>query len=165
VLPFEELSAEIIPKILEINAVAPIMTTKIFLPELIRNCGQIIVISSASGTLPAPTRTLYTASKHALTGFFRSLRIEIGNKIHICHVMPGSVDTNLRAAALDKSVSCRSQGAMSARDCATKILKAAARLEDEVYIPAYYKLATAISVYFPNFINNIAKRKYNYPSS
>jgi short-subunit dehydrogenase len=168
VLPFEDLPIELISKIMNINAIAPIETTKIFLPELLRNSGQIIIVSSASGTIPAPTRSLYTASKHALTGFFRSLRIEVGHKIHICHVMPGSVDTPLRATALDANeslTSTTSRKAMAPSDCASKILTAASESQDEVYIPYYYKIATALSVYFPNLINHIAKKKYNYPST
>lgn len=166
VLPFEDLPMEIISKVMEINAVAPIITTKIFLKELIRNTGQIIVVSSASGTLPAPTRTLYTASKHAVTGFFRSLRIELEEKVHICHVMPGSVDTDLRVAALDsnKSMAPPQRKVMSASDCASRILQAARESQDEVYIPSYYKFATLVSVYCPGFISYFAKKKYNYPN-
>jgi NADP-dependent 3-hydroxy acid dehydrogenase YdfG len=38
---------------------------------------RIIFIGSVSGLIPVPYRTIYCASKHALTGFANSLRIEL----------------------------------------------------------------------------------------
>lgn len=114
-LPFADVASaealqDITNSIFQINAVGPIMAAKIFLPCLEQSAStagnrikpRIVVVSSASGVMAAPTRTLYTASKHALTGFFRALRMEIrGKGISICHIMPGSVDTPLRESALD----------------------------------------------------------------
>ena len=116
-LPFADVASaealqDITNSIFQINAVGPILAAKIFLPCLEQSAStmrqsngikpRIVVVSSASGVMAAPTRTLYTASKHALTGFFRALRMEIrGKGISICHIMPGSVDTPLRESALD----------------------------------------------------------------
>jgi dehydrogenase/reductase SDR family protein 7 len=82
---FEELleipeSAEIIQSIFNVNSIGPILTTKMFLPLLIESKGLLVVLSSTAGVVAAPTRTLYCATKHALTGFFRALRIEVKNK-------------------------------------------------------------------------------------
>jgi len=118
--------------------------------------------------MAAPTRTLYTASKHAITGFFRALRMEVRSKgIHICHVMPASVKTDFRSSAVDvtdpakaDSSKTQSKSAMSPEKCASLILQAAAMLEEEVYLPRYYQLAVWIGVLFPGLIEYFAAKKY-----
>ena len=186
---------DITNRIFQVNAIGPILATKIFLPELqaqgSRNSSsQIVVIGSASGVIAAPTRTLYTATKHAVTGFFRSLRIELREKdVAICHVMPGSVDTPLRSSALDakeaaihevKDEPIRSpptavapssspttdqsnrSKVMSPQKCAYLVLKAAEKMKEEVYIPGIYQLGASVGIIFPRLLEYLAKRKYNY---
>lgn len=70
----------IIQNIFNVNSIGPILATRLFLPKLIESKGLIIVLSSSAGVMAAPTRTLYCASKHAVTGFFRALRIEMKPK-------------------------------------------------------------------------------------
>eukprot|EP01083_Nonionella_stella_P000253 762_1 len=41
---------------------------------------RIVIISSVAGIIPVPYRTVYCASKHALTGFANSLRLELKDK-------------------------------------------------------------------------------------
>lgn len=153
-------------QIFQINTIGPILTTQLFLPELQKNASsQIIVISSASGVMAAPSRTLYTASKHAITGFFRALRMEVRKSgVSICHVMPGSVDTEFRASAVDaKSVpdqSTKSRKVMSPEKCASIILNAAQKMKEEVYIPKVYQYAVLFGVLFPRLIEWLAAKKY-----
>jgi short-subunit dehydrogenase len=47
------------------------------LPHLKRSRGQIVVMASIAGLTGVPTRTGYAASKHAVVGFFESLRVEL----------------------------------------------------------------------------------------
>ena len=65
-------------QIMELNYFGPVGLTKQVLPSMIgRGAGQIVVISSLLGKIAAPTRSAYCASKHALHGFFDSLRAEV----------------------------------------------------------------------------------------
>ena len=61
-----------------LNYHGPVAHTKAVLEHLISNkSGQIVVVNSISGLLTPGYRTSYVGSKHALTGFFGSLRCEV----------------------------------------------------------------------------------------
>ena len=91
-------------KIFEINFFGAIALAKAVLPGMIKNGGgQIAVTSSLVGKFGFPYRSSYSATKHALHGFFESLRAE--NKQHNIEVsifIPGRVKTNISVNAIDK---------------------------------------------------------------
>ena len=91
-------------KIFEINFFGTIELTKRVLPTMIKNGGgQIGVTSSIVGKFGFPYRSSYSATKHALHGFFESVRAEnVSNKILISMIIPGRVKTNISMNALDK---------------------------------------------------------------
>ena len=91
-------------KIFEINFFGAIALTKAVLPEMIKNGGgQIAVTSSIVGKFGFPYRSSYSATKHALHGFFESLRAENKqNNIQVSIIIPGRVQTNISLNALDK---------------------------------------------------------------
>ncbi len=91
-------------KIFEINFFGAITLAKAVLPVMIENGGgQLAVTSSLVGKFGFPYRSSYSATKHALHGFFESLRAE--NKQHNIHVsifIPGRVKTNISVNAITK---------------------------------------------------------------
>jgi len=91
-------------KIFEINFFGAIALAKAVLPEMIKNGGgQIAVTSSLVGKFGFPYRSSYSATKHALHGFFESLRAE--NKqynIQVSIFIPGRVKTNISVNAITK---------------------------------------------------------------
>ncbi|MCF6356488.1 MAG: SDR family NAD(P)-dependent oxidoreductase [Draconibacterium sp.] len=91
-------------KIFEINFFGAIALTKAILPKMIKNGGgQIAVTSSLVGKFGFPYRSSYSATKHALHGFFESLRAENKqNNIRVSIIIPGRVRTNISLNALDK---------------------------------------------------------------
>lgn len=91
-------------KIFEINFFGAIALTKAVLPEMIKNGGgQIAVTSSLVGKFGFPYRSSYSATKHALHGFFESLRAENKqNNIHVSIFIPGRVKTNISVNAITK---------------------------------------------------------------
>ncbi|GGG34909.1 SDR family NAD(P)-dependent oxidoreductase [Bizionia arctica] len=91
-------------KIFEVNFFGTIELTKRVLPLMIKNGGgQIGVTSSIVGKFGFPYRSSYAATKHALHGFFESVRAEnFSNKILISMIIPGRVKTNISMNALDK---------------------------------------------------------------
>ncbi len=92
-------------KIFEINFFGAVALAKAVLPEMIKNGGgQIAVTSSIVGKFGFPYRSSYSATKHALHGFFESLRAE--NKQHNIRVsifIPGRVKTNISVNAITKN--------------------------------------------------------------
>lgn len=91
-------------KIFEINFFGAIALAKAVLPGMIKNGGaQLAVTSSLVGKFGFPQRSSYSATKHALHGFFESLRAE--NKQHNIQVsifIPGRVKTNISVNAITK---------------------------------------------------------------
>jgi Short-chain dehydrogenases of various substrate specificities len=73
---FAELSEETHRRLFEINYFAAVNMAQAFLPDLRRARGTHLAISSVAGFSPLIRRTGYAASKHALEGFFKSLRAE-----------------------------------------------------------------------------------------
>lgn len=91
-------------KIFEINFFGAIALTKAVLPGMIKNGGgQLAVTSSLVGKFGFPYRSSYSATKHALHGFFESLRAENKqNNIQVSIFIPGRVKTNISINAITK---------------------------------------------------------------
>lgn len=65
----------------EINYFSAINLTKAVLPLMLKNgTGKIVIISSIAGKFGFYLRSSYSAAKHALHGYFESLRLEVEKK-------------------------------------------------------------------------------------
>jgi short-subunit dehydrogenase len=93
----EETSIEQAYKQVETNFWGAVKMTRAVLPVMRgQKGGNIITIGSLAGLIPVPFQSYYAASKHALEGFFKTLRIEIKSfNIKISIVEPGFFKTNL----------------------------------------------------------------------
>ncbi|HEX4888004.1 MAG TPA: SDR family oxidoreductase [Luteibaculaceae bacterium] len=98
-----ESSMEVYRKVMEIDFFSTVEATKTVLPDMIQaNSGRIIVISSLMGKFSTPYRSAYCAAKHALHGFYDSLRAEVfKHHIQIQLVCPGFVSTQIAYKALN----------------------------------------------------------------
>jgi dehydrogenase/reductase SDR family member 7B len=90
-------TVEVDRKIMEVNFFGAVTITKGVLPWMIGSGGgHIVVISSMAGKYGFRMRTAYAASKHALHGFFETLRAEVHDKkINITMICPGRVQTDI----------------------------------------------------------------------
>ncbi|KAI9246593.1 hypothetical protein BY458DRAFT_494717 [Sporodiniella umbellata] len=139
VRPFRE-SMEV-PGALEtmtsVNYYGAVWTARWFEPLLAQSsvAPNLMVISSMAGKVGAPTRALYAGAKHALHGFFDSLRLE--SSVHVGLICPGTVDTDLRASAVDRSmgITGSTQNKLSASKVAERIIAASDQREREIYLP------------------------------
>lgn len=100
-----ETPLEVDRKIFEVNFFGTIALTKAILPKMIENGGgQIAVTSSIVGKFGFPYRSAYSAAKHALHGFFESLRAEnVQNNIRVSVIVPGRIKTKVSVNALSKT--------------------------------------------------------------
>jgi len=91
-------------KVLEINFWGQVMLTKAILPHMVKNnSGTIATVGSIVGKFGSPGLAAYSASKHALYGYFESLRQELRNtKINIMMITPGFINTNVTKASYTK---------------------------------------------------------------
>ncbi|KAG7623855.1 NAD(P)-binding domain superfamily [Arabidopsis thaliana x Arabidopsis arenosa] len=79
----------------DINVFGTITLTKLVTPHMLKQGGgHFVVISSAAGKVPSPGQAIYSASKHALHGYFHSLRSEFCQEgIKVTVVIPGPIET------------------------------------------------------------------------
>ncbi|RDC57245.1 short chain dehydrogenase [Pedobacter chinensis] len=148
-------------QIMNTNFWGTVNLSKAVLPSMIKNGGgQIVVVSSLVGKFGTKLRSAYSASKHALHGYFDSLRSEIYDKnIDITIVCPGFIKTNVSVNAL--TAAGNSQGTMddaqangmSAAACAKEIVKAVKAKKEEVYIGGKETKAVWLKRFFPNFFS------------
>ncbi|MFP4059211.1 MAG: SDR family oxidoreductase [Bacteroidales bacterium] len=164
------LTVETVPevdrRIMEINYFGTIALTKEVLPVMQKqNRGGIIVISSVVGKYGFPMRSAYSASKHALHGFFDTLRAELYNTgIDITIVCPGRIRTNISINAL--TLDGKIHGVMDpgqdkgirADVCARKIIKGAMRKKREVYIGKGEVFLIYLRKYLPGLFFKIAAK-------
>lgn len=95
---------EVYHRLMNINYFGVIQMSKILLPTMIaKGSGQIVTITSVNGKLGSYMKSGYAGSKHALHGFFDSLRAEIdGSGVDITLITPGYVQSNISVNALTK---------------------------------------------------------------
>lgn len=98
-----ETSMETVRELMEINFFAPVQLAKAILPFMLdAGGGTIAVTTSIAGRFGFPLRCAYSSSKHALYGFFETLRAEYRSKgIRVTIVCPGRVHTDISISARD----------------------------------------------------------------
>ena len=124
------------------NYLGPVALTKALLPHMIaRGRGHFVVVTSVLGRVGMPNRSSYCASKFALDGFFRALRLEVSHEgIDVTLVRPGFIRTNLAHNALTGDG--RRAGTddpdivkgMNPRACADRIFEAASARQRDVFV-------------------------------
>jgi short-subunit dehydrogenase len=127
--------------------------------------GQIIGISSLAGKNGVPKRSGYAASKHAMAGFFDTLRIEIAEYgIGVTMIYPGFVATETRKRAfgadgkpIGKS-SVRESEVMPAEKCAQLIIRAAAARKRELIMTWRGKVGLWVKLIAPGIVDRVAKK-------
>jgi NAD(P)-dependent dehydrogenase (short-subunit alcohol dehydrogenase family) len=95
---------DVIRRVMEVNFFGAANLTQAALAHIVARRGFIVAISSVAGFSPLTGRTGYAASKHALHGFFDSLRSEVeGAGVGVTLVCPSFIRTGIGAAATDGS--------------------------------------------------------------
>ncbi|GBG24333.1 Dehydrogenase/reductase SDR family protein 7-like [Hondaea fermentalgiana] len=94
-------------RLFQVNFFGTVAITKAMLPHFFEHgSGCFVVVSSVQGLMGLPQRAPYAASKHALHGYFESLRAEVAHKNVAVHIVcPGYVKTDLSNRALTTSAS------------------------------------------------------------
>jgi NAD(P)-dependent dehydrogenase (short-subunit alcohol dehydrogenase family) len=98
---FASTQVEVLRRVMDVNFFGAVHCTHAALASLRQRKGMIITISSVAGFSPLIGRTGYAASKHALHGFFDSLRTELEDDgVDVLIVCPSFIDTGIDRAAL-----------------------------------------------------------------
>jgi NAD(P)-dependent dehydrogenase (short-subunit alcohol dehydrogenase family) len=122
----------VIRRVMEVNFFGSVHCTHAALDALCESQGLIIVISSVAGFAPLIARTGYAAAKHALHGFFESLRTELADDgVGVLLVCPSFIATGIEKNALggDGAPALHAQQIVGTREqpqaVAAQILRAA----------------------------------------
>ena len=157
---------EVDQKVMQINYFGTIALTKAILPSMIDNgYGHFVTISSLTGKFGAPYRSGYAASKHALHGFFDSLRAELWKQnILVTLVCPGFIKTNISMNAvtekgkiLNEMDEAQSNG-MPADVCAKKIIRGIERQKNELLIGNKEILGVYLKRFVPSIFAKIIRK-------
>ncbi|XP_020614368.1 dehydrogenase/reductase SDR family member 7-like [Orbicella faveolata] len=164
----EKTSLQVDRALLDLNVVGPISLTKAVLPHMIEHHeGQIVVVSSVVGKIGIPFRATYSASKHALQGYFDTARLELAeHNIQVQTVLPGPVKSNISRYLFTENISDERKEMpnmldeqMTTERCAKLMAVGMANKLDEVWIsenPAL--LMVYLNQYLPNFSRWISKK-------
>jgi len=162
-----ETSLENDRKIFEVNYFGHVQMTKAVLPQMLaRKSGHIVTISSLTGKWGFYLRSAYSASKHALHGFFDSLRMEVEDSgLQVTLITPGFIATEISKHAIDKSGNPsgemdnnQAQG-ISPEECAKQILAGISAGRDEFGVGGKELRALFLHRYFPKIFKKILKRQ------
>ena len=152
-------------RIMDINYLGTIHLSKLLIPHFIgQNGGQFAVITSLVGKFGSPLRTSYAASKHALHGFFDSLRAELfENNIKVTIICPGYIKTNISLNALtgsgeqqNKMDNAQANG-MTVEVFSKKAIRAINSGKKEVYIGGKEVIMVYLKRYLPFLYHKIIR--------
>jgi dehydrogenase/reductase SDR family member 7B len=153
-------------KIMEVNFFGTIALSKVLLPYFLEHKnGHFVVVSSLVGKFGSPYRSAYAASKHALHGFFDSLRAEhYKDNILVTMICPGFIRTNVSVNALTgdgtplNKMDDAQQKGISAETCALQIFNAVKKGKEEVLIGGKEKYAVYLKRFFPSLFSRILRK-------
>ena len=154
-------------RIMEINYFGNIALTKAVVPYMQQQkSGHIVVISSIAGKFGFFLRSAYSASKHALHGFYESLRLEEEkNDIQVTIACPGKINTDISVNALNSKgkkhgeMDHNQATGMSAEKCVQQLLSAVQKGKREVLIGNKEIKAVTLKRFFPNLFWKIIRKQ------
>ncbi|MFY0652510.1 MAG: SDR family oxidoreductase [Cyclobacteriaceae bacterium] len=154
---------EVERRLMEINFFGCIALSRYVLPKMIeRKSGHHVVVSSAVGLISVARRSAYAASKHALHGWYDSLRIEqYQNGIHVTLICPGYILTNLSYNAVkgdgskQNALDSTHEKGMAVEEFSRKAISAILRKKEEVYIGG---LKEVFAIYLKRFLPGVYSR-------
>ncbi len=158
-------SLDVLERLMRVNYYGAAYCTHAALPHLKRSRGLVVAVSSLQGKLGFPGSAAYSASKHAMQGFFDSLRIELRRDgVDVLVVSPGPVATAIHrrfvgadGQVVESGPADRTAG-MPVDVCAAKILRAIDRRARELVMTPGGKLAVLLRPFLPGFVDRRLER-------
>lgn len=171
---FEEVDLSVVKKVMDINFYGVLYATKYCLPEIKKNKGSIIGISSIAGFRGLAGRTGYSASKFALNGFLEVLRTELlKTGVHVLTACPGFTASNIRVRSLTKDGTSQNESPrdekkmMTAEECAEHIYSATVKRKRTLVLTTQGKLVVWLNKWWPSFadkmVYNVMAKEANAP--
>ncbi len=161
-----ETDIEVYRSLMEVDFFSTVILSKAILPVMIKNgFGHIVAISSLTGKFGSPYRSGYAAAKHALHGFYDSLRAEnYKQNIWVTLVLPGFIHTNVSVNALTEhgqklnEMDDAQEKGMSPETCARHIIRGIENRRNEVLIGGKETISVYIKRFFPNIFAKMIRK-------
>lgn len=165
----KETNMEVDRRIMEVDYFGNMALSKYLIPHFIqRKEGHYVVITSVLGMIGTPYRSAYAAAKHALHGFFDSLRAELWKEskdIHVTLICPGWVNTNLAYHALVgsgdslKETDHMNRSGLTPAEMAARICRVIESRKGEAYIGGLKEIsAIYVKRFFPSLFARIIRK-------
>lgn len=152
-------------QIMRVNFFGSMYCAYYALPYLKATQGRIVVISSIQGRTGVPTRSMYSASKHAQIGFFESLRIELEDSgVTVTIALPDFVATGTQSRSLGPdglplgTNPLESSSLMSTGEAARDIITAAAARKREIIMSRRARLGKWLKLIAPTVPDKLARQ-------
>lgn len=155
----------IFERLMRLNYLSAVWLTHHALPHLKETQGLIVGVSSLAGITGVPCRTGYAATKHAMFGFFDSLRIELEDTgVNVTMVAPDFVVSQIHKRALQgdgtpmAKTPMQEAKIMDTRTCAEFIVGGMERRQRLVIMTLRGHLGRWLKLVAPKAIDNIARK-------
>ena len=142
---------------MQVNYFGTVYFTKALLPQMVeRNCGWLVFISSVSGRIASPEKSVYAATKFAMTGFAEALSLEMDNtNVNFLTVYPGSIDTPFHTAQMLEDMPEKVRGSMATPEGVVEsVFQALAKGKREVTHPSGIAAGYVVKALAPEFLRN-----------
>lgn len=150
-------SAASIDELLQVNLYAPISLTHKLFPQLKKVRGKVVFISSISADLPAADYAVYSATKAALGGFARNLRLELGGSVRVQTLYPGAIRTDMHAKSGVPEGKFKLEGFPSVEKVAQQAVQAIEKDAPDVTLGFGNKFLRAAGHYFSTPLDTVLR--------
>lgn len=157
---FKDVDLKVLRSLMDVNFWGAVYCTKYALPEVTKTGGSIVGVSSIAGYKGLPGRSGYSASKHAMNGFFDALRVEnLKTGVHVMLACPGFTASNIRNTALDQYGSQQRESTleedkmMTAEEVARSIANGVENRGRTLIMTGQGKLTVFLNKFLPGFLD------------
>lgn len=161
-----ETNLDVDRRVMEVDYFGTLALTKALLPHFVeRKAGQFVVVTSLMGLFSSPLRSGYCGAKHALHGFFESLRAEHHDDgIGVTMVCPGFIHTSISMNAVvgdgsqQGTMDAKTGAGLSPEECAAKMIRAVERRKPEVLIGRFEIVGAYLKRFVPGLMRRIVRK-------
>ncbi len=151
--------------LMRVNYFGSMYCTYYALPYLKQSKGRIVAVASVAARTGIPTRTGYAASKHAMVGFFESLRIEVEDDgISVTIAFPDFVASGMHTRSLGADGKplghnpLQVDKIMTSEECARRIVEGAAARKRQIVMSNRSRYGQWLKLIAPGRVDRIAKK-------
>ena len=162
--PLDAQTAGNLHELIAVNLFAPVALTHALFAQVARGDGKYVYISSAVSSLPSPDYAAYTATKAALEGFIRNLRIELSaahSEVKAQIIRPGATRTNFHAKSGGAEARWRTDRFASPDRVAGQLIRAIDSDRTTVTLGLPNRALHWAGIYLPELVEKTAAARHN----